>query len=85
MNGVSKDYKVRLLTKAYLTLHKGKHIRANEIVEWITCNEFGLNNTSVTASAIVIMVKFAGARNDKLLRDVNLEKVNGVNEMWLDA
>ena len=79
---MNKDYKVSLLIRAYLTLNNHK-CTSREISNWITRNYFGLNNTSVHPNMIVSLVKNSKYRNNKLLIDVQLEKENGVNMLWL--
>ena len=81
---MSKHTKVSLLIKAYLSLNKGKKVRAKDIAEWITANNFGLNNTSVKAQLITKLVKTANVTGDRMLGEVHIEKDKGVNRLWLE-
>jgi ribosomal protein L20 len=81
--GWSKEGKVRLLIKAYLTLHKRK-CTSREISDWITVNNFGMNNTSVHPNMITKLVKIGINTNDRMFQDVNINKEGKVNEIWVE-
>ena len=83
MSGWSKQGKVRILIKAYLTLNKNRRVTSKEISDWITVNDFGMNNTSVHPTMITKLVKEGIACGDRLFRDVNLYKDGRVNELFL--
>ena len=82
MSGWSKEGKVKLLIKAYLTLNP-KKCNSKEISTWINMNNFGMNNTFVHPNMITKLVKTAKTLNDTTLRDVNIEKEGNVYVMWV--
>lgn len=82
MSGWSKESKVKILIKAFLTLNRRK-CNSKEIARWINMNNFGMNNTSVHPNLITQLVKHAKRLNDTTLRDVNITKEDGVYVMWV--
>ena len=82
--GWSKEGKVKLLVKAYLTLHRNRKCTSKEISEWITINNFGMNNTMVHPNMITRLVKSGIATGDKVFRDVHIDKGPRVNEIWME-
>ena len=81
---IPKEDKVKLLIKAYLSLNRNRKVRTKEIADWITNNNFGLNNTAVKAQLITLLVKECSNTKDNLLGDVHIEKMKGVNHIWLE-
>ncbi|MBO7518569.1 MAG: hypothetical protein J6T31_05605 [Methanobrevibacter sp.] len=82
MSGWSKEAKVKILIKAFLTLNNRK-CNSKEISQWINMNNFGMNNTFVHPNMITKLVKTAKTLNDTTLRDVNIEKEGNVYVMWV--
>ena len=82
--GWSKEGKVKLLVKAYLTLNKKRKCTSKEISEWITVNNFGMSNTMVHPNMITRLVKSGIATGDKVFRDVSITKGPRVIEIWME-
>ena len=82
--GWSKEGKVKLLIKAYLTLNRNRKITAKEISSWIESNQFGMSNTDVHPNLIVKLVKIGIRNGEPSFRDVHMIKGPKVTEMWLE-
>ena len=81
--GWSKEGKVKLLIKAYLTLNRGRKVTSKEISYWITANNFGMSNTMVHPTMVTKLVKTGIGQGDKIFRDVCISKGKKVNEIWI--
>ena len=81
---VDSEYKIKLLTKAYLTLNKDRRVSSREVCNWLNGNNFGLNQKHITAKGLtMLMLKHKDDRG--ILRDVNHNLVNGNFRMWIDG
>ena len=83
--GWSKEGKVKLLVKAYLTLNRNRKVTAKEISRWIEGNNFGMSNTNVHPNMIVKLVKTGIRNGDQAFRDVNIERENHTTEIWIEG
>ena len=83
--GWSKEGKVKLLVKAYLTLNRNRKVTAKEISEWITVNNFGLNNTMVHPTMITRLVKSSLHCGDRLFYGVKICKEDKPNTIVLEG
>lgn len=81
--GWSKEGKVKLLIKAYLTLNKNRKITSKEIATWINSNNFGMNNTMTHPNMVTLLVKVAIRQGEQAFKDVHLEK-DKITQIWMD-
>jgi len=83
--GWSKEGKVKLLIKAYLTLNRNRKCTSKEISNWITVNNFGMSNTNVHPNMVTKLVKTGIGQGDRIFRDVCISKGKRVNEIWMEG
>lgn len=78
------DTKLRTLIKAYLVLNKGKKCTSSEIAEFINTNDFKLNHYNLHPTRVSHMINAGKHSQDHIMYEVNVEKVNGVNQYWVE-
>ena len=82
--GWSKEGKVKLLVKAYLTLNKNRKCTSKEIAHFVNSNPFGLGKYDVTSVAVTRWIK---EKKNGFFRHVKMERKDGRNvwHFWVEA
>ena len=77
--------KVKVLIKAFLVTHTGKHT-AGEIARWINSNNFGIVH-GVTATEIGVIIKNYSSTNNfmKSIKSVTRFKNGGPKEYYVEV
>lgn len=84
MARVNEKIKTKYIIKTFLCAFRGQKFTSRQIADFIIDNELNSVNTEVNKNAIARMIN-SDIQFGSILKDVQVEKINGKNHYWMES